>query len=74
MKQRMQIGFKGVRGHCVADQPLDGSRLGGTDRDDGGDNGIRSLETADFVGGMDMDIVHVAVHKGGPSGSPAASV
>ena len=74
MKQRMQIGFEGVCGHCEADHPLDGSRLGGTDCDDGGDNGIRSLETTNCVGDMDMDIIHVAVHERGPSGSPAGNV
>eukprot|EP00964_Phaeocystis_antarctica_P144443 scaffold110230_cov66-Phaeocystis_antarctica.AAC.7 len=68
----MQIGLEGVCGHCEADQPLDGSRLGGTDCDDGGDNGIRSKETTNCVG--DMDIIHVAVHERGPSGSPAGNV
>ena len=70
----MQIGLEGVCGHCEADQPLDGSRLGGTDCDDGGDNGIRSKETTNCVGDMDMDIIHVAVHERGPSGSPAGNV
>ena len=58
MKQRMQIGFEGVCGHCEADQPLDGSRLGGTDCDDGGDNGIRSKETTNSPGvHMGMSII-----------------